>query len=229
MLPLSSGKDTGSYQQCECFIPSWVCGLSRGRCCCFARSHITQHIQSFQPFTRWISRFPTRNVQYKCGSHSLEEVSSKCMWQVKHSDELCLDIREGSEEEALESCFPTLIEFSDEKSVRVNSVANPTLSLQAPRKVGVLCHPFPCAGSGRDSAGKVLRQCSFSVPLRAGVIRAPEYFMSCSHKKVKTQECLCAQHPAPSCAPSIRPGCFIQPSPAAGRRTAQGQDPSVFT
>lgn len=167
MLPLSSRKDTGRHQQSEYFIPSWVCGLSRGRCCCIARSQITQHIQPFQSYILWISRFPARNVQYKCGSHSLEYSSSKCMWQVKHSDELCLDIREGgSEEEALESCFPTLMQFSDQKSVRVNSAANPTLSLQAPRKAGVLCHTFPCVGSGRDWAGKVLRQCSFSVSWR---------------------------------------------------------------
>lgn len=111
MLPLSSRKDTSKYQQSGYFLPSWVCGLSRSR--------RTQHIQSFQSFILWkSSRFPTRNVQNKCGSHST---------QVKHSDELCLDItEEGSEKEALESCFPTLIQKSDQKSVRGNSSANPS-------------------------------------------------------------------------------------------------------
>lgn len=111
----------------------------------------------------------------------------------------------------------------------LNSAAKLTLNLQAPRKAGVLCYSFPCAGSGRDWAGKVLRLCSFSIPW--GLVGSGHQNILCLAltERWKTQECMCTQHPAPFCAPSTRPEGFIQPSQPADRRTAQGQDPSVLT
>lgn len=100
--------------------------------------------------------------------------------------------KKAQKREALESCFPTPIQFSDQKSVRVNSAANLTLNLQAPRKAGVLCHSFPRAGSGRDWAGRVLRLCSFSVPWE--LLGSGHQNNSCLAltERWKTQECMCA-------------------------------------
>lgn len=94
-------------------------------------------------------------------------------------------------------------------------------SSQLPEKLVCCTALYPMQDRARLS-WKGAEAIWFLSPLRAGGIRAPEYFTACSNGKVKGyEELMCAPHPTPGHVPHTKPEGFVQPSSAASRRTAR--------